>query len=150
MMKNKILLLALIGSIAFVSCKKDDDSNNDGGNNTPLTTQQKITGSWDGDAVLLHYYINGTKIDSLTDVYDISTETFDFNSDGNLYVYDNGTLFVTYAWSVINNNTISIQGTDFSIHKLSTTEFDYSSLTSVTDSATGDVITVENYFELKK
>lgn len=147
-MKNKILLLAIVCTTAFVSCSDDDDSTS--GGTTQQTTEQKITGNWNGFLNVINYYENGTKIDSLTESYDITDEGYDFNADGNVYYSINNTVQDTFSWNVVNDNTVIIDSLEFSIERLKLLEFYFSTSQDFLDSASGNTITVENYFELTK
>ncbi len=147
-MKNKIFLFAFVSVFALVSCDKNDDSDN--GGTTPLTTQQKITGNWNGFLSVINYYENGVKIDSLTETYDITDEDFDFNADGNLYYSVAGTPQDTFSWSLIDNSSLLIDSTTFSIDKIKLLEFYIRTSQDITDTASGLTLTVENYIELTK
>ncbi len=147
-MKTNILLLALVSVFVFTACGDDDDSTTPG--NTQKTTKQKITGNWNGFLSIINYYENGVKIDSLTETYDITDEDYDFNADGNLYYSVAGTPQDTFSWSLIDNSSLLIDSTTFSIDRIKLLEFYIRTSQDVTDTASGLTLTVENYMELTK
>ncbi len=145
-MKNKFLLLALVGQLAIIGCTDDDDSGNPG---TPsVSTKQKITGNWNGVQESWHYYLNGVKQNQATQTFDITDKVFSFNTNDSLYITNNGVLEDTDHWEILNDSTISINSFSGEINLLSNTEFKY--LYKITAINGNDTIVLHDIFELNK
>lgn len=115
-MKKTLLMAALAFSVAFVACKKEEEQPK------PKTTKEKITGKWKGDktnvAIALPPPIGNQTFDE-----DMSYANYDFRADGTLVVDSAGVSSETSTWTVVDDNTITIDGENLQIKLLNDTQF---------------------------
>jgi hypothetical protein len=98
-MKQVLLLLMLTAT--FISCKKDEDP--------------ELTGKWNLDNIVIKEYVNNTLTN--TDTQPGAGETIDFQANGNVVLTEPGMPSDTFTYT-INGNTVTFDGDTYEIRNL--------------------------------
>lgn len=112
-MKTSKLLLAMgLGLALFASCKKDDPA---------PTTAQRIQGIWKLDQTISYYQSTGFPATRDT-LFGRATDYIDFRADNKAYSFVDGD-FDTLNYSIINDNSLVLDGDTAAIQTLTSTNF---------------------------
>ena len=136
-MKQHLLILLAISSLALTSCKKDKEEDP-----ATVTTKQVIQGKWQINNVSIKKNFVGEE-NSVTQ-RGTPSDYMDFMSDGKLHTYFGGKLTIN-EYRVVNGNTISIDQDDASIRALTD-----STMRLLTKDATGTIGFTQVIYDLKR
>ncbi len=109
---TKFFLMMGLGITLFVSCKKDDP--------TP-TTAQRVQGVWKLDQVISYYQFGGFPAARDT-TFGLATDYVDFRTDNKVYSFVDGS-FDTSTYTILNDNTLILDGDTAAIQTLTATNF---------------------------
>jgi hypothetical protein len=113
-MKKGILLL-ITGAILFSACKKDKTEE-------PVvkTVAQKVVAKWNAINFVENDFYNNTP--HITTTPAVAGDYADFRTDGKVYSQFLG-MKDTVAYSIVNDNTIKIDGDNYEIKTLTDNQF---------------------------
>jgi len=93
--QSRIVIVALILSIFTWACQKEENEK---------SVSDQLVAKWQGQTIHADVYVNGLKIDSLTQDMNIDTIQFEFDASGK-YHLTSGNYTYSNNWALERNNT---------------------------------------------